>query len=208
MSASVDATSRIVFVRHGQTDYNSGGRVQGQIDIALNETGRQQASAMGPVVAKFEPVKIVSSDLSRAHDTAREIARHTDAEIVLDERVRERAFGVFEGLNRDELLERYPQWYRQWRDTGECTVAGVEARAAVGERLVAAVREFVAREPGTYVFVSHGSAITQAMVNLMGLSPSEWMGLRGPDNCHWSIMDQSSRTPSWKIIAHNVGVLL
>lgn len=198
--------SRLVFVRHGQTDYNIGGRVQGQIDIALNDVGRKQAEVMGPYVAEYEPTLIVSSDLSRAWDTASEIARHTSCELVSDERIRERAFGQLEGLSIDELTRDFAEEYRVWKDTGECPKAGVESRAAVGERFVAAIAERVSHETGTYVFVSHGSAIVQAITHLLGLEPSAWNGFRGPNNCHWSVVDQANRPPYWRVIAHNLGV--
>ncbi|MDO5034312.1 MAG: histidine phosphatase family protein [Actinomycetaceae bacterium] len=203
--SSSKPVSRIVFVRHGQTDFNAGGRVQGQIDIPLNEEGRAQARAMGPVVAALEPTLVVVSDLSRAVDTAAEIVRHVDVPLVLDERIRERDFGVFEGMSRDEMVAQHPNWFDEWRTTGDCTSAGVETRVAVGERFAEAVLEHVAGEPGTYVFVSHGSAITQAMTQLLGLSPDSWAGLRGPDNCHWSILERASRFPNWRVVAHNVG---
>lgn len=206
MTSALRAVSRVVFVRHGQTDYNSGGRVQGQIDIALNEVGRAQARAMGPVVARMNPTLIVSSDLSRARDTAAEIQKHSGGELVLDERLRERAFGSFEGMNYDELVSQHPIWYREWKETGESLSAGVEPRDEVGKRFVSAISDMVSREAGTYVFVSHGSAITQAMTRLLGLSPHEWAGFRGPNNCHWSIMDQTVRAPYWRVIAHNIGL--
>ncbi len=206
MSHSSQALSRIVLVRHGQTDYNSGGRVQGQIDIELNDLGRAQAKAMGPLVAQYEPTLVISSDLSRAHDTALEITRHLDVELVLDERIRERDFGWFEGMNYEELVSHHPELFREWRETGEAVAAGVESRSDVGERFVKAIQERVAHEAGTYVFVSHGSAITQVMTRLLGLSPTNWSGFRGPNNCHWSVIDQAHRPPYWRVVAHNIGL--
>lgn len=198
--------SRIVLVRHGQTDYNVGGRVQGQIDIPLNNVGRQQARVMGPHVADYEPKLIVTSDLSRACDTAREIHKHSSCDLVSDKRLRERAFGKFEGLNFDELVGDFEDEYREWKETGECPRAGVETRVAVGERFASAIIDRVSHESGTYVFVSHGSAIVQAITTLLGVDASAWNGFRGPNNCHWSVLDQANRPPYWRVIGHNLGV--
>mgnify|MGYP002735217282 CR=1 FL=1 len=206
MRNSSHALSRIVLVRHGETDYNSGGRVQGQIDIELNETGRAQAKAMGPVVAQFQPTAVITSDLSRAYETALEITNNLGIEPVVDERIRERDFGWFEGMSRDELIAQHPELYREWRETGEAAGAEIESRSVVGDRFVEAIKDRVAHESGLYVFVSHGSAITQAMTKLLGLSPDGWSGLRGPNNCHWSIVDQAIRAPYWRVVAHNLGL--
>ena len=198
--------SRVVFVRHGQTDFNAGGRVQGQVDIELNEVGREQARRMAPMIASLSPSAIVTSNLLRARDTAEAIGQCCDAPVIEDERLRERFFGHFEGMSREEMIAQYPQWFTQWRQTGEAFEAGVEGREEVGKRFVSAVMDYVSQAPGTYVFVSHGSAITQAMTCLLGLSSAVWAGLRGPDNCHWSILEQAVRPPHWRLLAHNLGV--
>lgn len=205
MSDAPLVKSRVIFVRHGQTDFNIGGRVQGVIDIELNEVGRAQAAKMGPVVAALQPDAIVSSDLSRAMDTAHEISRHSGVEVVVDPRIRERNFGAFEGMSRDEMLAEHPQWYREWRATGDCAGAQIESREDVGQRFAEVVTEVVNATPGTYVFVSHGSAITQGITQLLGIAPGSWSGLRGLDNCHWSILEQADRSPYWRLVGHNIG---
>ena len=205
MSGASLAKSRVIFVRHGQTDFNIGGRVQGVIDIELNEAGRAQAASMGPLVAALQPDVIVSSDLSRAMDTALEISIHVGLEVVADPRIRERNFGAFEGMTRDEMLAQHPKWYRDWRSSGDCAQAQVESREDVGERFAEAAKEVVSTGPGTYVFVSHGSAITQGITHMLGIAPGSWSGLRGLDNCHWSILEQADRSPYWRLVGHNIG---
>lgn len=198
-------STRIIFMRHGQTDYNAAGRVQGQIDIALNEVGKSQVRAAAARVAQLKPDRIISSDLSRAVDTAQGVANLLDVPVEVDKRVRERAFGVFEGMSGAQMQADYGPWYSQWRSEGECADAGIESRRDVGERFAQAVLE-ASQTPGTYLFVSHGSAIVQAMTCLLGLDPHEWAGLRGPDNCHWSILVRGDRPPHWRLLAHNFGV--
>lgn len=196
--------ARVVLVRHGQTDFNREGKVQGIVDVPLNAQGRSQAQRMSVAVAKYGPTKIVASDLTRAVETAREIADCAGAEVVLDERLRERSFGRFEGATREQMLADYAPWYQQWRETGECSSAGIESRRAVGERFAAAVAAH-SQKGDTLVVVSHGSAITQGLCTLLGLDPGEWMGLGGLDNCHWSLLEDCDREPKWRLLAHNVG---
>ncbi|MDO5722666.1 MAG: histidine phosphatase family protein [Actinomycetaceae bacterium] len=197
--------TRIVLVRHGQTDYNRDGQVQGAVDIPLNEVGRAQAQQMGPQVAKFQPSLIVTSDLGRAVETAEAIASHCAAKMRVHAGLRERGFGLFEGATRQQMEAEYPQWYQQWRETGECEAAGIEKRSVVGNRFAAAVEELAVRG-GTTVFVSHGSATTQGMCSLLELDAGVWMGLKGLNNCHWSVLEESDRHPRWRLLAHNLGV--
>src|SRR5699024_12650324 len=83
----------VLLWRHGQTDYNSGGRLQGQVDIALNETGQAQAAAAAEVLSRVQPVQIISSDLSRAHDTARTRGELVGVPVRRGQRPRERRVG-------------------------------------------------------------------------------------------------------------------
>nr|WP_223875418.1 histidine phosphatase family protein [Nanchangia anserum] len=194
--------------RHGQTDYNIEGRVQGIVDVALNDRGLGQAQRAAHVLGQtYQPVTIVSSDLERARQTAQALGDVVDQEVRVDERARERAFGKLEGLTSKEMRARYEDYYEQWRATGECPAAGIEARRSVGARVADLIREECERaEAGrTLVVVSHGSALTQGLVTLMGLDPGTWAGIRGLDNCHWAEIAQAQRAPGWRIHAYNRG---
>lgn len=200
--------TKIIFWRHGQTDYNLQGRVQGQVDIPLNETGIAQAEAAAKELVKVNPERIICSDLRRAQATAQALADICSQEIapLPDERLRERAFGDFEGLSAKELKARFAPRYEEWRATGECPVAGVESRAEVGSRVAKCVLEYFEQVEGALVVVSHGSALTQGLVKILGLDPLAWQGLRGLDNCHWSTLIPYSREPGWRLVSHNLGV--
>ena len=102
-------------MRHGQTEWNLTGRIQGFSDIGLDETGRAQAAAAAPALAEYEPARIIASDLRRAVDTARPIAERTGLEIELDKRLRERGYGPWEGLTMREIAERFPEDHARWR---------------------------------------------------------------------------------------------
>ena len=66
--------------------------------------------------------------------------------------------------------------------------------------------EYFEQVEGTLVVVSHGSALTQGLVKILGLDPLAWQGLRGLDNCHWSTLIPYSREPGWRLVSHNLGV--
>ncbi len=233
----VRGASRIVFLRHGQTDFNVQRRVQGIVDHPLNDHGRMQARRASEVLVKrivtpsaqvgmnvgsaaFGGVRIISSPLSRAHETARILASVFQAEGVdtgelkCDERLIERCYGLFEGLTLDEAKARYTTEVAQWRATGECECAGVEASDRVGIRMRAAALEAaaVAPEDSTLVVVSHGAAIARGLVTFMGLNPLSFDAVRGVDNCHWSELvcvggggTGASGAPAWRLTAHNIG---
>lgn len=224
-------------MRHGQTDFNVERRFQGVIDHPLNAHGRAQALDAGQVLAKriLAPsaqlgmakivetagrVTLVCSPLSRAFDTASIIAGELAAlgadlrGPVVDERFLERSYGSFEGMTAAEAQDQYPEWVAEWRETGESAGAGIERSDLVGERMRAAAEEAAAgmSEDATLVVVSHGSAITRALLTFMGLDPLSFDALRGLDNCHWSELvhmggggSGASGPARWRLVAHNIG---
>lgn len=198
------SAKRIILWRHGVTDYNLAHRIQGHIAVPLNDEGRAQAQEAAQLIMGYEPELIVSSTLERAYDTAETLAPITGANLVTDERLVERSFGKFEGFSVADLKLRFNEEYKQWRETGEAESAGVESRQSVGQRVSVAVTEWADKIEGTLVIVSHGSALTQGIVCLLGLDPHSWQGLRGLDNCHWSIMLASNRNVPWRLAAHNL----
>jgi broad specificity phosphatase PhoE len=97
----------LLMFRHGETDWNRARRWQGSNDIPLNDTGREQALALAAVLQSFRPELILSSDLSRAHETAQLASGDLTVPIVTSAALRECHFGVAEGLTREEITERY-----------------------------------------------------------------------------------------------------
>lgn len=235
------SASRIVLLRHGQTDFNLERRFQGRIDMPLNDVGRSQAAgAAGVLVTRLcEPsaevgmvaaeaagfdlsggVRIVSSPLGRALDTARILSRVFDIAgypckgLSTDERLTERFYGSFEGLTYEEIAREQPEEYAQYRASGECESARVERSEVVGERVRDAVLETGAAcgDGQPLIVVSHGSAIARGIVSLLGLDPAVFNGLRGVDNCHWSELvpvgvstAKSAARVGWRLASHNIG---
>lgn len=202
-------TKNLVMWRHGQTDYNKQLRVQGQVDIALNPTGREQAEAAAAVLATMPITRIVASPLGRAVDTAQALASRLELPVDLDERLKERAFGAWEGLTAEEIKAGWPDDFTTWRDFGDPDPekTGVELRKDVGLRVAAAYRDHAAqaKDGETILFVSHGSATTQGISALLGIEPGDWYGLHGMDNCHWAVIQSTHRPPLWRIRSYNLG---
>ena len=88
--------TRLVLWRHGLTDYNVAGRIQGRVDIPLNDAGLAQASAVAPAIAAMEPTAIVSSPLGRARQTADVLSAAVGVDVRVDDALTERSFGMWE----------------------------------------------------------------------------------------------------------------
>ena len=197
----------IVLWRHGQTAYNAEARLQGQSDIELNETGVAQARAAAASLAELGPTRIISSDLSRALLTAQELGERCGVPVEPEPRLRERSFGVWEGLTHEEIEGGWPDAFQAWRQGREPEGIGADTRREVGERVAAALLEAAADlgEDGVLVAVAHGAAITLGLSELLGLDPGEWFGLGGLDNCAWAIVrPDPGRRPGWRLTAHNL----
>ncbi len=135
--------TEILLIRHGETDWNAEKRLQGHLDIPLNAEGRKQAAAAGQALLN-EPLDIViSSDLSRARQTAQEIAAPRGMTVHVDPGLRERCYGAFEGMLYAEISQRYPEAFAAWR------AHDIDARFPEGERVAETLREFADRVIGT-----------------------------------------------------------
>ncbi len=198
---------RLVIVRHGETWDNAAGVWQGQLDSPLSDRGRAQATAMAPLVAALAPQRIVSSDLSRARDTAAAISWATGIPVALDPRLREIHAGQWQGLTSQQVKERDPE-LRAAVLAGEDLRRGHtgENLAEVLARCSEAVGEIVAElAPGECaVLVTHGVAgrcIASAVLDLdLDLA---WRVLGGFGNCHWSEVVEGAR--GWRLTSWNVG---
>lgn len=200
--------TRLVLVRHGQTDYNREGRLQGQVDIPLNENGIEQAESLAAAVAENPPDVIVASPLVRALDTARIISAGTSLEVTTDEAFLERSFGQWEGLKGEEIRRRWPQEHGDWRAHRPVLGLEVEDRPEVGERVAVACRELVSKHAGgTVMVVAHGAAITLGVTALLGLDTNGFRGISGLENCHRSVLEPlagESANGLMRLVSHNL----
>lgn len=197
----------IVLWRHGQTDWNASRRLQGQSDIELNETGRTQAATAAPRIAELGPTRIISSDLERASRTAAALGDITGVPVETDARLRERSFGLWEGMTHGEIEEGWPEAFRAWRQGEEPEGIGADRRVDVGHRVAGCILETVAEmdDDGVLVVVAHGAAITLGLTHLLDLDSEAWFGLSGLDNCAWALVGPNpGRRPGWRLTAHNL----
>ena len=148
----------LIVIRHGETVWNREKRMQGTTDTPLSDVGRAQAQALGRRLASHGFAALYSSDLARARDTANAIAEHAKRNVVVDARLRERRFGIFEGLTAGEILERYPEEHTGFvsRDP-DYEVPGGESARAFTQRSLGCLSEIAERHRGQeVVVVSHG----------------------------------------------------
>ena len=107
--------TRILAIRHGETAWNVDTRIQGQLDVPLNDVGRWQARRLSQAVADESIAAIYASDLQRAYETARAVATACGLPIVTEPGLRERRFGEFEGFTWKEIETRWPEESERWR---------------------------------------------------------------------------------------------
>lgn len=161
-TSSALAPCRLCLIRHGETQWNTERRLQGQIDIPLNPTGIAQAEAAARSLEADRFSALYSSDLGRAAQTAAAITRRHGLPARLDERLRERHFGFFQGLTYDEAERRHPEFYKRFkaRDPKLDPEQGGESLESFAARIAAVMSEIVAAHGGeTVLIVTHGGVL-------------------------------------------------
>jgi 2,3-bisphosphoglycerate-dependent phosphoglycerate mutase len=154
--------TRLIAVRHGETAWNVDTRIQGQLDIGLNDTGLWQARRVGEALADEPIAAIYASDLARAWQTALEIARPRGIEVQPEPGLRERAFGHFEGRTFADIDASLPEQARLWRtrDPAFAPEGGGESLLAFRERVTRIAGQLAQRHPGELVvLVAHGGVM-------------------------------------------------
>jgi len=153
-------------IRHGETDWNVGRRVQGNTDVPLSAHGREQAEELAARLADWPIGAIYSSDLRRALDTARPLAERLGLELIVDPILRERNFGAFEGLLDAEVEALLEDPHVFWRDADTRPDKG-ESRREVWTRVTSFLDRLLADPPAEEIaIVSHGGPIRLAAAYL------------------------------------------
>ena len=198
--------NRVVLWRHGQTDWNIKNRFQGHSDIPLNEVGKYQAQHAARLLADMQPTKIISSDLQRAHVTARALADLTKLPVGIDTDLRETHGGKWEGKTGKENREEDFANFVKWID-GDDNPAGEtgERRTAVAMRAVGAIERALAGGGDQQVLIvaTHGGTARCVLGHLLGLPQSHWGVIGGLSNAAWSILQMSPK--GWHLVEHNSG---
>lgn len=128
--------TELLLIRHGETAWNRMRRMQGHIDIGLNDEGQRQARSLGCALKNERPAVIYASDLQRARDTAQAVADLHHMPVHIDSSLRERCYGAFEGLMYDEVSRHYPEAFALWQSRDP------QARFPAGEREAETLEEF------------------------------------------------------------------
>ncbi|OFJ52689.1 glucosyl-3-phosphoglycerate phosphatase [Mycolicibacterium grossiae] len=184
---------RLVMLRHGQTEYNAGSRMQGQLDTDLSDLGREQAVAAAEVLGKRQPLLIVSSDLRRALDTAVALGERTGLPVDTDVRLRETHLGDWQGMTHLEVDAVAPGARLAWRDDARWAPHGGESRVDVAERSLPLVAEIAGAQyewgldgdERPVVLVAHGGLIAALTGAVLGLPVDNWPVLGGMGNASW-----------------------
>lgn len=195
---------RVILLRHGITDWNDGGRFQGQADVPLNDTGRAQAAAAAVVLAKLGIDQLICSDLGRAKETAQIVADRCALEPSVDPRLQEVNVGSWSGRTMAEIGQLEPDFWpalQQGRDFRRSPEG--ETGTQAGQRVALALLDQAeAMADGqTLLAVGHGLSLRVGAMLLMGLDYSYARLFQGLLNCHWLIVQPAGEY--WRLQQYN-----
>ncbi len=172
--------TELLFIRHGETDWNRLQRFQGHVDVALNDTGRAQARRLAARLAAERHDALFSSDLQRARETAAPLAAAWGRDDGVLPGFREQNFGLLEGLDAPTIQQRHPELWRGWlQQDADFAAPGGESQRQFHARVMNALRELVAARAGQrVVVVTHGGVLDMLWRSAHGLP------LAGLRQCH------------------------
>ncbi len=152
---------KLIFLRHGQTEWNALQRYQGHTDIPLNDRGREQAQKAADYLLKYQQVEaIYCSDLSRTQETAQIAADKLKLPVLLDSRLREASFGNWEGMSFIDVYKHHSQEFNSWyQDIWKYKMPGGETFTEVWERVSLAIRDITRQDYATVLVVTHGGVV-------------------------------------------------
>lgn len=183
-------TRRLILLRHGQTEYNATRRMQGQLDTDLSDVGRAQAQSAAQLLRTAGISRILSSDLTRAYDTATAVAEVLGIEITTDHRLRETNLGQWQGRTHAEVDGEIPGARALWRHDATWSPPGGESRVQVAKRARPVIDELMADftewDDTAVLVVAHGGTISALTSILLGLHVEQYPMFSGLGNTHSS----------------------
>ncbi len=176
---ALEEPTRLFVLRHGQTAWNTQARIQGHLDMPLNAVGRWQAERLAKALQGEDLVAVYASDLSRARETAAPLARYLQLSVVTDLRLRERAFGRFEGQTYENIEATWPEEAARWRERDpEFGPGGGERLRDFYQRSVQAATLLARQHPGQAIaLVAHGGVLDCLYRAALGIdlqAPRSW----------------------------------
>lgn len=166
----------LTLLRHGRTSYNAEGRFQGQVDVPLDELGVEQARAVAVHLAGSSSIsRIVSSDLTRAAQTAEALSDATGVAVTHDTALREISVGDWEGYTREDVAERWPEELDAWLAGVDMRPPGGESRNESATRVFDAIVRLVEESDAgdDLAIVAHGAVIRSAAEMLLGMTEGQ-----------------------------------
>jgi len=181
------AMTRVVAVRHGETDWNRNGRMQGWAPTDLNETGREQAATVGEWLAEtYDVDRVVASDLRRTRATADRILEAlAEPPVGYAPDWRERDLGVYQGLTYADVEARFPEFGLEktaYEAAGRTPESG-ESLRAMADRVTAAFDRLLESETGTVLVVTHGGPLHVLLGHAKGMELAAALGSHHQANC-------------------------
>lgn len=186
---------RIFLIRHGETKGNREGYFRGRSDFPLNENGVRQAKALGEALKDSGIQVVYSSPLSRAVETARWVARTTDAEVLIEKGFNNINLGPWEGKKKEEIKEKYPKEFKIWITIPEkLHLDGAESVLQVQERSVKTLKKIInelsERKIQTFAVVTHRAVLKSLIAGILDIKiPFFWK--IHVDTASYSILDYS-----------------
>jgi probable phosphoglycerate mutase len=204
-------TTQVLFIRHGETDWNRIKRIQGHIDIPLAVTGLEQAAQLAQRLSLESKAgatldAVYTSDLVRAQQTAKPFADALGLSLHLNVGLRERWYGDFQGHDSDEIRAKYPSEYAVWQSHNpDFTPPGGESQRAFSQRVLRTIEPVVAAHPnGRIACVAHGGVLDCIYRFVRGLPldvPREWPLLNSSINVV-DFENGHAKIVSWGDVAH------
>jgi broad specificity phosphatase PhoE len=194
----------LYLIRHGQTDWNVERRCQGFSDSELNETGRRQAEAIAKTLSCVKLEAIYSSDLKRACEMARIIARYHDAPVETNDGFRELHQGQFEGLTLTELVTDHSDFLEAWfREPADLKLPGGESMREMQERAWAALEKVIEKHPdGNVVIVGHNLCNIALLCRIMKMDLTDFRRIR-QDESAVNVVEFGGRWPHPVVVRLN-----
>ena len=186
---------RLLLARHGQTDWNAAGHIQGQTDTSLNALGRRQAAdlALRLEQAGERPVALYTSPQRRALETAQIAGQSLGLTPTVVENLREVSFGVWEGHSWEEIARIWPEAYAAYRaDRLHTPPPEGESFAQLLKRVYPALAEIAAAGEGTALVVSHSAVIKAVRCHMDGVDFRDIQRRYTMDNASWVVLSQEA----------------
>lgn len=193
--------TKMLLIRHGETEWNRVLRYQGQKNVELNDRGKNQAVKIAKRLAEKEIDVLYSSDLDRAAETADIIAEVQQKPVERDQRLREMDFGQWEGLNYDRIKNNHPERFKKWyNDPTSVNPPEGEYLSQFQQRIISSFTEIKESHEGEKIaIITHGGVIRVWLAHLLQMPLGKYWRLE-VDNTSLSIVKFYDRYPVLKLL--------